>query len=260
MAGIRELQVTSRCTSRLVEKYDGVAEEVPVAIVYNGVSQAVMMATPIDLEDFALGFSLTEGIVQTPDQVLSVDLTHSELGIELKVQILASCFDALKRRRRQISGRSGCGLCGLESLEALAPSVDFVPKSAIPSQAKVVSAIEQMKASQFLQQACGAVHCAALINASGSLELLREDVGRHNALDKLIGALNRPLEKEDFFLLSSRASYELVIKAAKVACSSLVTISAPTSMAVSVSKQAGMNLIGFIREDRQIIYHCATSS
>ncbi len=262
--GVRLCDVEVRTTessaeSRVEESrpaQDHIAEEAPVAMVYNGISHAVMMASPLNLEDFGIGFSLTEGIVDNRNQLLDIEVQGSDLGIEIQMQVAAEAFNRLKVRRRQLSGRTGCGLCGLDALEAIQPSIKVVPRaSSIPGYAAIDSALAQMQKAQWLQSQCGATHAAAYFDDEGKLEQLREDVGRHNALDKLIGSLANEPSENAFVVISSRASYEMVTKAAYFGISTLVSVSAPTSMAVDLAKRANMNLVGFVRQGRQVIYN-----
>jgi len=236
---------------------DWIAEEVAVALVYNGISHAVMMLTPQDLADFAMGFSLTEGILTSTKQLRSLELVESELGIEVRMEIATEAFVNLKQRRRQLSGRTGCGICGLESLTAVQPDVAIRDARPMPSYQLIEKAAAKLKGSQQIQSQCGAVHAAALFDDNAELVSIREDVGRHNALDKLLGAiaLNKQEDKlAGFVLVSSRASFEMVSKAAKCGIHTLVAVSAPTKMAITLAKQANMNLIGFVRPQRQVVY------
>lgn len=236
---------------------DWIAEEVAVALVYNGISHAVMMLTPQDLADFAMGFSLTEGILTSTKQLRSLELVESELGIEVRMEIATEAFVNLKQRRRQLSGRTGCGICGLESLTAVQPDVAIRDAHPMPSYQLIEKAAAKLKGSQQIQSQCGAVHAAALFDANAGLVCIREDVGRHNALDKLLGAIAQNKQEDKvagFVLVSSRASFEMVSKAAKCGIHTLVAVSAPTKMAITLAKQANMNLIGFVRPQRQVVY------
>jgi FdhD protein len=240
---------------------DRVIEECPVALVYNGISHAVMMATPVDLEDFALGFSLSEGILSGPEQLLGVDIIDTEQGIEVRLDILTVAFETLKGRRRQLAGRSGCGLCGKESLgQALVPLPEL--PAALPiSAAAITQAVSGLRGQQFLQQETGASHAAAWCSPGGDILLLREDVGRHNALDKLIGALRCKRScvaeeaAEGFVLITSRASYEMVAKCAVTGLGALVALSAATSMAVDAAVAANVSLVGFAAGQAPVLYH-----
>ncbi len=226
---------------------DLVVEECPVALEYNGISHAVMMATPTDLEDFALGFSLSEGIIEDPDQVYQLDIERTSNGVTLAIEIAGAAFDRIKRRRRQMTGRSGCGLCGAESLaEAIRP-VPSVAAQHLEGSA-IENAIQALSQHQPDGRATGASHVAAWCSPDGRILMAREDVGRHNALDKLIGA--RKDHGPGFALISSRASYEMVHKACTAGIGALVAVSAPTSLAIDMADQAGMTLIGFARPGR----------
>lgn len=232
------------------------AEEVPVALVYNGISHAVMLATPGDLEDFALGFSLSECIVGRAGEILDLDIVEQAQGIEVRMQLTAERAHALKQHRRSLAGRTGCGLCGTESLEQLARRGGRVTSSAQVVQGAVTRALAGLGQRQTLFGLTGAVHAAAWCDLSGGIELLREDVGRHNALDKMIGALargNRGFD-EGFVLMTSRASYEIVQKAAAVGIAVVAAVSAPTGMAVRVAQDSGLTLIGFARGERYCVY------
>ena len=244
------------------------AEEVPVALVYNGISHAVMLATPQDLEDFALGFSLSEGIIDGPDDLLDCETTPSDLsvstplagvpeqGLSLELKVTLRCFMRLKERRRTLAGRTGCGLCGTESLaEAIRP----VRREVVPvevSAAALARAMAEMPAHQTLSQATGATHAAAWCGLDGAVRLVREDVGRHNALDKVIGAmaLAEVDPAEGFIAVTSRASYEMVYKTASAGVGLLAAVSAPTGLAVRTAEAAGLVLAGFVRGDRATLY------
>lgn len=236
---------------------DNVAEEVPVALVYNGISHAVMMATPLDLEAFAVGFSLTEGIVDTVREIYDVEVEPGCDGIEVRLEISQRAFMAMKDRRRTLAGRTGCGVCGIESLALL----DLIPeplaaRGIAPTAAMVRQAADALRARQQLMAATGGVHAAAWCGPDGRLQAVFEDVGRHNALDKLIGHLARARESfgDGFVFLSSRASYELVRKAARMQIPMLATISAPTSLAIRIAEQAGVRLLSFCRQDGFVEY------
>ncbi|MFQ3788759.1 formate dehydrogenase accessory sulfurtransferase FdhD [Halomonas sp. A29] len=235
---------------------DSIAVEMPVALVYNGISHAVMMATPADLEDFALGFSLTEGILQAADELYDIEVREEAAGISVHLDIAAQRFMELKQRRRSLAGRTGCGLCGTESLEQAIRPVASVAAPVVADGA-IQHGLEALKWHQPLQRETGATHGAAWCNLDGQVRLAREDVGRHNALDKLIGALVRRgfVPREGFALVSSRASYEMVQKSASVGIGCLVAVSAPTSLAIEQARQAGLLLVGFARTGRHVIYH-----
>lgn len=237
---------------------DRVAEEIPVAMVYNGVSHAVMMASPCDLEDFALGFSLSEGILQRPEQLFALEIQVGAGGISVDMRIAGDRFARLQEQRRNMVGRTGCGLCGTESLAHVARSIASVAAQKMPSDTAVQTALQSLKNYQPLQLQTGATHGAAWCDNQGQIILAREDVGRHNALDKLIGARIRAhADKafaDGFALISSRASFEMVQKSASVGIASLVAVSAPTALAIREARSSGMNLIGFARPGRHVIY------
>lgn len=235
---------------------DYIAVEVPVAMVYNGISHAVMMATPDNLEDFALGFSMSEGVIFEPSQMFDCEIKTVEQGLSVEVTIAASCLAELKQRRRNMTGRTGCGLCGTESLEAAIRPVQAVAAPEV-SDSAVQRALGLLKHFQPLQAQTGASHGAAWCDLDGNILLTREDVGRHNALDKLLGALLK--EGCDmgagFVLVSSRASYEMVHKSCALGIGALVAVSAPTSLAIEQARAAGQLLIGFARNGRHVVYN-----
>ena len=235
---------------------DAVVEEVPVAIAYNGIVHAVMLATPDDLEEFGLGFSLTEGIIADAEELESLRVVEGCDGIEVRMEIPMERFTALKGKRRSIAGRSGCGVCGVESLQAIARSGRPVPSGGRLSVGAVERALPRFAERQTLHRATGAAHGVAWVDAAGEILAVREDVGRHNALDKLIGWLVRTGvdRRGGFVLTSSRASYELVQKAARMGISGLVAISAPTGMAVRMAESCGVSLAGFARGNRLVVY------
>ncbi|HEY0201013.1 MAG TPA: formate dehydrogenase accessory sulfurtransferase FdhD [Burkholderiaceae bacterium] len=252
------------------QRQDSVAAETPVALVFNGISHAVMMATPQDLEDFALGFALSEGIVDSVADCRAIDLRAAPAcagmegedeapAIEVHLEIASRCFARLKERRRSLAGRTGCGLCGIDSLAAL----DLVPERAAPrpwlaqvDQAAVLRAMAALPAKQILNAQAGAIHAAGWAAPDGTLFDVLEDVGRHNALDKLLGRLAREgrLGQPGFVVMSSRASYELVRKCARLGVAALAAISAPTGLAVRIAEQAGMRLWGLCRDPRAVLY------
>jgi FdhD protein len=228
---------------------DLVADEVPVALQFNGVSHAVMLATPLDLEDFAVGFSLSEGLVDQAGDVYDVEPEQTGQGIVLHIDVASRCLARLKERRRTLAGRTGCGLCGKESLAEALPRIDRRVAPLMLDVQAVSQALREMRALQELQSATGATHAAAWCSPSGEVQLLREDVGRHNALDKVIGALARARRDaaRGFFAVTSRASYEMVQKTARAGVGVLAAISAPTALAVKSAEEAGLCLIGFAR-------------
>ncbi len=258
---VRVLQWEGR---QWVERADEAIEEVPVALVYNGVSHAVMLATPTDLADFALGFSLGEGILGSAAELYDCEPVAVRQGIELRLAVSGARFAALKARRRTLAGRTGCGLCGVESLEALERPPVSVARTCCPGPGAIARALAALPARQRLFRLTGGGHAAAWVGAQGDVRLVREDVGRHNALDKLIGALVGPLAgsgmrnpfvpHEGFAICTSRASFEMVQKAMTAGIGLLVAVSAPTASAIRLAEAAGMTLVGFARGERMLVY------
>lgn len=254
--GASRLPINRLRAGEWLQAVDDLIEEVPVAFEYNGISHAVMLASPLDLEEFALGFSLSEGICESVRDFFEAEVVQSAAGITLQVKISSEAFVKLKERRRNLTGRSGCGLCGVESLEqALRPVPRCLPAQAL-SAASVRRALSGLKDRQPLNGLTGGAHAAAWCAPSGELLAVYEDVGRHNALDKLIGAMEKQqLNVHDgFVLMTSRASVELVQKAATVGVSALVAISAPTALAVRTARDCGMTLLAFARGEEFVAY------
>lgn len=235
---------------------DEVAEEIPVALEYNGISHAVMLASPHDLEDFALGFSLSEGILSSRSELYDCEVSAVRDGIRIRMQIASERFVSLKEKRRNLTGRTGCGLCGAETLAQAIRRPQPTSGGAQFSAEQIHAGMDAMKALQRLQRHTGATHAAAWMHAGGAIELVREDVGRHNALDKLIGAMAK--KRLDFTagaaLITSRASYEMVQKAATLGIGFIAAISAPTGLAVRLAEEANVTLIGFARDRRHVVY------
>jgi FdhD protein len=228
--------------------------EVPVALEFNGLAYAVMMATPADLPDFALGFALTEGLAHSPADVADLDVAEVEKGWIVRAQLSGLGIDKLTERVRTRVAESSCGLCGIENLEAVGrPLPPVATHTAIQPQA-IFSALGQLRDHQPLSRATGAAHAAAYADNGGRIVCVREDVGRHNAMDKLVGAMaGKGLPMQGGFILSTaRCSYEIVEKAARAGATTLVTISLPTSMAVERAKAAGLSLWCLARDDSVI--------
>jgi FdhD protein len=232
-----------------------VAAEVPVAISLLGLGYAVMMATPADLEDFAYGFALSERLIDSAADVAGIDVRAEEKGMLLGIELAPERHDRVLARVRHRVADSSCGLCGIENLEQALRPLPAVPAPAAIAPAAIFRALEAIRAQQPLNVETGAVHAAALCSAQGEVLAAREDVGRHNAFDKLIGHSLR--EGRDmsagFALLTARCSYELVEKAALAGIPMLVTISAPTSLAVERAKEAGLTLIALARSDSVLV-------
>lgn len=234
---------------------DSVVEEVPVAFEYNGISHTVMLATPDDLEDFALGFSLSEGIVSRPGEVYDIEVDETCIGIVLRLEISGGAFFRLKQRRRSLAGRTGCGLCGAESLTQVMRDLPPVTTNATLTPDALHEAISRLPAAQRLQHETGAVHAACHVDAGGAISHVREDVGRHNALDKTLGSLARHQhEGEGGLLVTSRASFEMVQKSAALGYGLLAAVSAPTAAAVRLAQRLNLTLVGFLRGNDCAIY------
>ncbi len=229
-----------------------IPEETAIAITYDGSTQAVMMATPTDLEDFAVGFSLTEGIVAAPADIRSLELVPSELGVETRMWLDPDRGRPLGERRRAMAGPTGCGLCGIESLEQAMKPVAVVdaPGAAVTPE-QIFSAMAALSAAQKLNREVRAVHAAGFWTAAEGLVAVREDVGRHNALDKLVGALARhgTNPASGIVLLTSRVSVELIQKTAALGAPILCAVSAPTALAVRMAEAAGITLVAIARDD-----------
>ncbi|MDO4636363.1 MAG: formate dehydrogenase accessory sulfurtransferase FdhD [Lautropia sp.] len=234
---------------------DWVARETAVALIFNGISHAVMMATPGDLEDFALGFGITEGLLETPDELYGVEVAETPAGLEVHLEVSSACAWRLRERRRNLAGRTGCGLCGTDSLGQVRRKPSLQSHDVSLSLPAVFRAESALKSLQLLQKLTGATHAAAWCGLDGEVQLLREDVGRHNALDKLVGAMIRARVPVDrgFIAITSRASFEMVQKAAMVRAGILVAISAPTSLAVETARESGIALAGLVRDSNRMV-------
>lgn len=256
VATFQERQVHRLRDGREKVETDLVAVEVPVALVFNGISYAVMMVSPIDLEDFAYGFSLTEGIVDNAAQIYDCEWQHTQQGHTVELSISAERFARLKEKRRNLTGRTGCGLCGTESLAQAIRMPKPLHSDLRFDLSAITKAVDNMKTKQSLLEMTGATHAAAWCDANGSIEILREDVGRHNALDKVIGALMRARKNPTlgFIAVTSRASYEMVQKSAVAGVSLLAAVSGVTSLAVQIAEQSGLTLLGFTRGRDVSIY------
>ena len=228
-----------------------VAEETPIALTYNGSTHAVMMASPADLEDFALGFSLSEGIIAGPDDLISTDIIEHEIGCEIRMWLSDQCSGPYRTRRRALAGPVGCGLCGMESLAEIGRPPPPVTGTLRVSPEAVADAMTDLSGSQCLNREARAIHAAAFWRPGKGVIAIREDVGRHNALDKLAGALARRSQpcSAGAVLLTSRVSVEMVQKTARIGAPLLVAISAPTALAVRVAEGCGITLLAVVRGD-----------
>ena len=238
------------------EQHERIVEETPVAIVYNRIPHVVMMATPADLEDFALGFSLTEELIESADDLKHLEIARYSRGVEIHATVDERCVATISERTRRLTGRTGCGICGADSVDTVLKRIHPVERTIGFSVAAVQRAFEALAANQPLNAASGAVHAAGWAQPDGTVSLIREDVGRHNALDKLVGAATsaRVSPSEGFIVVTSRASFEMVQKATVLGAPLLAAISGPTGLAVRVAREAGLTLVGFARRDRLTVY------
>lgn len=228
-----------------------IPEETAIALTYNGGSYAVMMGTPCDLRDFAIGFSLSEGIVRSPDEVETLDVVELDDGLELRMWLTPSSAELVNERRRHIAGPTGCGICGVESIaEAVRPAA-VVPKGRTFTPSEIITAMSSIHSLQQLNIQTRAVHAAAFWTPAHGLVALREDVGRHNSLDKLAGALaeGRIAASDGMVLLTSRVSVEMVQKTATIGAPLMVAVSVPTALAVRTADAAGITLAAIARAD-----------
>ncbi|HLJ39776.1 MAG TPA: formate dehydrogenase accessory sulfurtransferase FdhD [Steroidobacteraceae bacterium] len=235
---------------------DQVAEERPVALVYHDVPHVVMLATPADLEDFATGFTLSEALVAQADEIRGVEVRRGAESVDVHITVAWERFTQLLQRRRNLTGRTGCGLCGAETAADAIREPGPVPRGVDVTSAGLHAAIEQLGGMQPINARTGSVHAAAWVIPGQGIQLVREDVGRHNALDKTIGALVRSGADlaAGYMLMTSRASYELVQKCATVGIPFLAALSAPTAFAVRLAERSGITLVAFARRDRHVVY------
>jgi FdhD protein len=241
---------------RAVSVDETLADETPITVAFNLSPHAVMMATPADLEDFAVGFAVTEGIVGRAADIGQISVVRYSRGVELQIDIPPTLAADVGTRSRRLSGRTGCGICGASSIDDVLRDLPAVQSDARIDASAVSRAMQQLAERQPLNAETGAVHAAAWAEPDGTLAYVREDVGRHNALDKLVGALLRAGAPASigFIVITSRGSFELVQKAAIVGVPLLATVSAPTALAVRVAHSVGLTLAGFARDDRLTAY------
>ncbi|WP_301097937.1 formate dehydrogenase accessory sulfurtransferase FdhD [Otariodibacter sp.] len=236
---------------------DNLIKEVPIALVYNGISHVVMMSTPSDLEDFALGFSLSEGIIVNKNQLFGLDIIEGPSGIQIELEIATRQFVALKEKRRSMAGRTGCGICGVEQLEQVQQNCKLFPRShRLYNISPLIfdSCLEQLEQAQLLSHQTGASHAAAFFTPNGKLLAIREDVGRHVALDKLLGWYAKADNPIGFVFVTSRASFEMVQKCLACGVEMLCAISATTEMAYQLANENNFTLLAFTRKGKTTIY------
>lgn len=253
---VAELDVQRWREGVLSRERDLVADELPVGLFYHGVPHGVMLATPADLEDFGVGFTLSEALVHSASEIHDVRVVYADGTAEVRISVAWKRFSALLEQRRRLTGRTGCGLCGAETAAQAIRAVNPVGEGPAVTVADLHSAITGLPPHQPLNARAGSVHAAAWVVPDRGIEVVREDVGRHNALDKLIGARVRSGAgfSDGFLLLTSRASYEMIQKSAAVGISFLAALSAPTAMAVRLAERAGMTLVAFARERQHVVY------
>ena len=251
-----EVEVDRWVQGRSIHATDRVAEEIPVALMYNGEPHVVMLATPQDLEDLGYGFSLSEELVSGMQEIRGVEVAVGAESAEVRVAIAWDRFPELLRRRRNLTGRTGCGLCGTETLEQAVRGAPQVSAGPQVTAEQLHQAIEELSAHQPLNSSTGSVHAAAWVVPGRGIAVVREDVGRHNALDKTIGALKRAGidTGSGFMLVTSRASYEMVQKTAAMGIGLLAALSAPTSFAIRHAQRCGLTLVAFARRERHVVY------
>jgi FdhD protein len=235
---------------------DSIASESPVALTYNSIPHVVMMATPRDLEDMGVGFTVSESLVADVAEIRDVAVDISSGDYELRLSVTGARLGEMLERRRNLTGRTGCGVCGAETIEDAIRRPPPVPAGGRSKREALVGALRRLRELQPLGAQAGSLHAAAWVSWDGEVRLVREDVGRHNALDKLIGArLRAGLGMADgYALVTSRASYEMVQKAATLGIRMLVAVSAPTALGVKLAQDCGLTLVGFAREDQQVVY------
>ena len=252
----REVTVQREQGGAITTATDFVAEERPVGLLYHGIPHVVMLASPADLEDLAVGFTLSEGIVANRSDIRSVQLVSKDESLNVDLQISSDSFSALLRRRRNLTGRTGCGLCGVETVEEAVRNPQPVGNGVHVTSQELHAELESLQNRQTVNRVTGSVHGAAWALPGKGIQLVREDVGRHNALDKVIGALVRAQIdcSEGYFIITSRASFEMVQKTAMVGVSFVAAVSAPTALAIDIAAKANVTLVGFARADRHVIY------
>ncbi|MWP63210.1 formate dehydrogenase accessory sulfurtransferase FdhD [Gilliamella sp. Pas-s25] len=258
--GIESIRVHKFKNSKLQSSQpDVIAIEKPVALIYNGISHVVMMTTPKDLHYFAMGFSLTENIIQSVNDIYGIDVIDTPKGIEVHLELSSRRFSELKEKRRNLTGRTGCGICGTEQIDQVCQAIPTLPRINQIKLADFSDSLNALSQVQQVGQQTGCTHAAVWLDLKGQFMAGFEDIGRHVALDKLLGFRamqlpNNPKYQHGVVLVSSRASYEMVQKTAKCGVEFLLAVSAATSMAVDLAKQCHLTLLGFFRGDKGVIY------
>ncbi len=256
MNPLSEFPVTRWRVAAATQQHDSIAEEIPVAFEYNGIAHTVMLATPANLEDFAIGFSLSEGIVDRRADVFGIEVVASAQGVTLRLHVAGDAFARLKDRRRSLAGRTGCGLCGAESLTQVTRDLPPVATASTLAPAALYAGMASLPAQQKIQQATGATHAACWVDGAGAISHVREDIGRHNALDKTLGALVSAgfSPHTGAIIITSRASFEMVQKTAALGIGMLAAVSAPTAAAIRLAERLNVTLIGFLRAQSCVTY------
>jgi formate dehydrogenase accessory protein FdhD len=239
-----------------LDTLDSIAAETPIALTYNSIPHVVMMATPRDLEDMGVGFTVSESLVADVSEIRDVSVDSSSGDYELRLSVSGARLGAMLERRRNLTGRTGCGVCGAETIEDAIRRPPPVPAGGRTTREQLVVALRRLRELQPLGAQAGSLHAAAWVSWEGEVRFVREDVGRHNALDKLIGAKLRGGQDmaDGYALVTSRASYEMVQKAATLGIRMLVAVSAPTALGVRLAQDCGLTLVGFAREEQQVVY------
>lgn len=235
---------------------DRVAEEQPIALTYNSIPHVVMLASPADLEDLGVGFTLSEALVRSARDINSVEVFDNGESLEVRMSIDAECFSALLRQHRNLTGRTGCGLCGAETVEQAIRHPARVAAGLTVANDELHAVLVELQDRQPVNAITGSVHAAAWVLPGKGIQWVREDVGRHNALDKVLGALVRANIDctQGYLIITSRASYEMVQKAATLGISLLAAVSAPTALAIRLAEDTGLTLIGFARAQQHVVY------
>jgi FdhD protein len=254
--GVTEVAVRRWRNGQWEAAQDSVAEETPVALTFNSIPHVVMLATPRNLADLGRGFALTEGLVAAADEIRQVEVSRNEQGMEVALSVPQARLAEILARRRNLEGRTGCGVCGAETIADAIRLPPPVQSGGSLARVALAAALAALRDWQTLNAATGSLHAAAWVAWDGTILLVREDVGRHNALDKVIGAL---LEqgvdrRQGFLIITSRASYEMVQKAATAGVRLLAAVSAPTALAIRLADAIGLTLLGFARESQQVVY------